>query len=62
MTTLLTHTVAHFTKPSFRPKTNSQPLKKFFLCLQFLPKKEQKVPRIEVKTNSFVRFFEEFTA
>ena len=29
MTTLLMHTVAHFTKPSFRPKTNNQPLKKF---------------------------------
>ena len=29
MTTRLTHTVAHSTKPSFRPKTNNQPLKKF---------------------------------
>ena len=29
MTTLLTHTVAHSTKPSFRSKTNNQPLKKF---------------------------------
>ena len=29
MTTVLTHTVAHFTKPSFRSKTNNQPLKKF---------------------------------
>ena len=29
MTTLLTHTVAHSTKPSFRTKTNNQPLKKF---------------------------------
>ena len=29
MTTLLTHTVAHSTKPSFRPKANNQPLKKF---------------------------------
>ena len=28
MTTLLTHTVAHSTKPSFRPKTNNQPPKK----------------------------------
>ena len=25
MTTLLTHTVAHSTKPSFMPKTNNQP-------------------------------------
>ena len=30
MTQLLTHSVAHSTKPSFRPKTNNQPLKKFF--------------------------------
>ena len=29
MTSLLMHTVAHSTKPSFRPKTNNQPLKKF---------------------------------
>ena len=29
MTSLLTHTVAHSTRPSFRPKTNYQPLKKF---------------------------------
>ena len=29
MTTLLTHTVAHSTKPSFMPKTNNQPPKKF---------------------------------
>ena len=33
MTTLLTHTVAHSTKPSFRPKTNNQPLKKSFAQL-----------------------------
>ena len=29
MTTLLTHTVAHSTKPSFMSKTNNQPPKKF---------------------------------
>ena len=29
MTTLLTHTVAHSTKPSFWPKTNNQPHKNF---------------------------------
>ena len=29
MTSLLMHTVAHSTRPSFRPKTNNQPLKKF---------------------------------
>ena len=33
MTSLLTHTVAHSTRPSFRPKTNNQPLKTF-LCLE----------------------------
>ena len=30
MTTLLPRTVSHSTKPSFRPKTNNQSLKKFF--------------------------------
>ena len=29
MTSLLTHTVAHTTRPSLWPKTNNQPLKKF---------------------------------
>ena len=29
MTSLLTHTVAHSTRPSYRPKINNQPLKKF---------------------------------
>ena len=29
MTSLLTHTVAHSTRPSYRPKINKQPLKKF---------------------------------
>ena len=29
MTTLLTHTVRHSTKPCIRPKTSNQPLKKF---------------------------------
>ena len=29
MTSLLTHIVAHSTRPSFRPKINNQPLKKF---------------------------------
>ena len=29
MTQLLTHTVAHSTRPSFRLKTKNQPLKKF---------------------------------
>ena len=28
MTSLLTHNVARSTRPSFRPKTNNQPLKK----------------------------------
>ena len=29
MTQLLTHTVAHSTRPFFRPKINNQPTKKF---------------------------------
>ena len=29
MTSLLTHTVAHSSRPSYRPKINNQPLKKF---------------------------------
>ena len=29
MTSLLTHTVAHSTRPSSMPKANNQPLKKF---------------------------------
>ena len=31
MTSLLTHTVAHSTRPSFRPKINNHPLKKFLI-------------------------------
>ena len=29
MTSLLTHNVAYSTRPSFRPKTNNQPIQKF---------------------------------
>ena len=29
MSSILTHTVAHSTRPSYRPKVNNQPLKKF---------------------------------
>jgi hypothetical protein len=41
MTSLLIHAVAHSYRPSYRPKTNNQPLKKFFVIdifrqLQFL--------------------------
>ena len=42
MTTLLMHTVAHSTKPFFRPKTNYQPLKKFFKSCTQLSKRRQK--------------------
>ena len=31
MTSLISHTVAHSTRPSYRPKINNQPLKKFLL-------------------------------
>ena len=34
MTQLLTNSVAHSTKPSSRPETNNQPLKKFLTCVQ----------------------------
>ena len=43
MTTLLTHTVAHSTKSSFRPKTNNQPLKKVFKSCPQLSKSCQKL-------------------
>ena len=33
MTQLLTHTVAHSTRPSFRPKTNNQPIKKLSILI-----------------------------
>ena len=36
MTTLLTHTVAHSTKPSFRPKTNNQPLNTSYLTDSYI--------------------------
>ena len=31
MTSLLTHTVAHSSRSSFRPKTNNQPIEKFLI-------------------------------
>ena len=43
MTSLLKHTVAHFTKPSFRPKTNNQPLKKLFKSCGQLSKSNQEL-------------------
>ena len=36
MTTLLMHTVANSTQPSFMPKTNNQPPKKFLSLAHFL--------------------------
>ena len=42
MTTLLTHTVAHSTKPSYMPKTNNQPPKKVFKSCAKLSKSCQK--------------------
>ena len=39
MTSLLTHTVAHSTRPSFRPKTNNQPV--FKSCCQLSKKCKQ---------------------
>ena len=43
MTSLLMHTVAHSTRPSFRPKTNNQPLKKVFKSCGQLSKSGQKL-------------------
>ena len=42
MTSLLTHTVAHSTRPFSRPKINNQPLKKFFKSCGQLSKSCQK--------------------
>ena len=42
MTSLLTHTVAHSTRPSCRSKTNNQSLEKFFNCCGQLIKNCQK--------------------
>ena len=43
MTQLLRHTVAHFTKPSFKPQTNNQPTKKFFKSWDHLSTSRQNV-------------------
>ena len=43
MTQLLTHSVAHSTKPSSRPKTNNQPLKKFLGLVFSWSKSRQKL-------------------
>ena len=43
MTSLLTHTVAHSTRPSFRPKNNKQPLKKVLKSCGQLSKSCQKL-------------------
>ena len=50
MTSLLTHTVAHSTRPFYRPKVNNQPLEKL-LCFAFsLVKvvKNGKIPTFKV--------------
>ena len=41
MTSLLTNTVAHSTRPSFMPKANNQPHKKFFKSCGQLSKSHQ---------------------
>ena len=61
MTTLLTHTVAHSTKPSFMPKTNNQSPKKFLS--QAKVGKNGKIPTFKVNflhkkiSESFSIFF-----
>ena len=48
MTSLLTHTVAHSTRPSFSLKTNNQPLKKFLSHV---------VSRVKVVKNGKIQTF-----
>ena len=55
MTTLLTHTVAHSTKPSFMPKTNNQPLKKFLSLLLSWAKVVKNGQILTFKVNFYVK-------
>ena len=53
MTKILMHTVANSTKTSFRPKTNNQPLKKFFVLCSV----EQKLSKIGRHFRKYVEWF-----
>ena len=46
MTSRLMHNVTHFTRPSFRPKTNNQPIKKVLSLKGHLSKSSQKLDAI----------------
>ena len=59
MTTLLMHTVAHFTRHSFRPKTNNHPIKKVFRSCGQLSKSPQK---LDVNILPFLTTFTQVTA
>ena len=50
MTSLLTHTITHSTRHSFRPKTNNQPLKKFLSLA---------VSRVKVVKNGKILIFKD---
>ena len=63
MTSLLTHTVAHSTRPSFRPKINNQPLKKFLsLAVRQLSKSCQKWQNSDIQSqfsmSKIIRIFQ----
>ena len=68
MTSLLTHTVAHSTRHSYRPKVNNQPLKKFLRlavsCVKVV--RNGKILTFRVNflclklSNSFYFFIEEY--
>ena len=60
MTTLLTHTVAHSTKPSFMPKTNNKPPKKCLIYI-YTPSCFLRLSQKIVKSLSWFEFYWEIT-
>ena len=64
MTQLLTHTVAHSTRPSFRPETNNQPTKKFLnlavTCVKVV--KMYKILTLKVRILPFLTTFVQLSA
>ena len=55
MSWLLTHTVAHFIRPSFRPKTNNQTLKKFWSLSVSWVKVVENCKILTFKVNFYVK-------
>ena len=60
MTTLLTHTVARSTKPSFMPKTNNQSPKKFLSLALSLAKVVKNGQILTFKVNFLCRKLSEY--